>query len=415
MAANAFHFTKTAIEALATPPQGWVYYADTETPGLWLRVNAGGRKTFLFQRKLAGRKVQVTIGAYPAVLPEQARKEVGRRNAAAVQGIDPGQARRQARECHTFGDLYAAYLTGYAAEHHKDKGAEAKRKGERYFAPLARRRWEEITTPFLRKLQEAWKREHGATMANRLVEVVRGAWNWGIRQEEPGVPEVNRAAKLTPYAETERERFLNAEELAALFQALDAEEPVWRDYFLLALLTGARRGNVAGMRWQDVDLAAGVWTVPGEFSKNGAPLQIVLAPAAVEILQARLAEARQGRTLHLFVFPPQGVCRRPGTKPVGHLTETRRAWLRVCKRARKANPDSPQLLAGAKLHDLRRTLASWQAAGGSSLAIIGRSLGHKSLSATAIYARLDLDPVRTSVEKAVTAMLAAGRGKVGGE
>jgi len=61
-----------------------------------------------------------------------------------------------------------------------------------------------------------------------------------------------------------------------------------------------------------------------------------------------------------------------------------------------------------RLHDLRRTLGSWQAATGASLPIIGKSLGHKSLAATQIYARLNLDPVRASINKATDAMLTAG-------
>jgi integrase len=63
---------------------------------------------------------------------------------------------------------------------------------------------------------------------------------------------------------------------------------------------------------------------------------------------------------------------------------------------------------GVTLHDLRRTLGSWQARTGASLAIIGKSLNHKSPQATAIYARLDLDPVRQSVNTATSAMLEAG-------
>jgi integrase len=63
-----------------------------------------------------------------------------------------------------------------------------------------------------------------------------------------------------------------------------------------------------------------------------------------------------------------------------------------------------------RIHDLRRTLGSWQAALGTSLPIIGKSLGHQSLEATQIYSRLELDPVRQSVERAGAALLAAGRG-----
>jgi len=58
-------------------------------------------------------------------------------------------------------------------------------------------------------------------------------------------------------------------------------------------------------------------------------------------------------------------------------------------------------------HDLRRTLGSWQAKTGASLSIIGKSLNHKNPSTTAIYARLDLDPVRESVNTATSAMMAA--------
>ncbi len=60
-----------------------------------------------------------------------------------------------------------------------------------------------------------------------------------------------------------------------------------------------------------------------------------------------------------------------------------------------------------RIHDLRRTLGSWQAKTGASMAIIGKSLNHKSQSTTAIYARLDLDPVRRSVNTSTSAMMAA--------
>ena len=60
-----------------------------------------------------------------------------------------------------------------------------------------------------------------------------------------------------------------------------------------------------------------------------------------------------------------------------------------------------------RMHDLRRTLGSWQAKTGASLAIIGKSLNHQNQNTTAIYARLDLDPVRASINTATNAMLTA--------
>ena len=82
---------------------------------------------------------------------------------------------------------------------------------------------------------------------------------------------------------------------------------------------------------------------------------------------------------------------------------------RVAKRL-KIDTDGARL-EDIRIHDLRRTMGSWQARTGASLVIIGKSLGHKSQQATAVYARLDLDPVRAEMETATSAMMAAGRQK----
>jgi integrase len=81
--------------------------------------------------------------------------------------------------------------------------------------------------------------------------------------------------------------------------------------------------------------------------------------------------------------------------------EPKTAWKRILTRAG---------IQDLRIHDLRRTLGSWQAATGASLPIIGKSLGHKSLGATQIYARLNLDPVRESLNKATDALLQAANG-----
>jgi integrase len=91
-----------------------------------------------------------------------------------------------------------------------------------------------------------------------------------------------------------------------------------------------------------------------------------------------------------FVFPGKG--------QTGHLAEPKKGWARVLHRAG---------LSDLRIHDLRRTLGSWQAKQGASLAIIGKSLNHKNQNTTAIYARLDLDPVRHSVNTATDAIMAA--------
>ncbi|MDW3680331.1 hypothetical protein RA280_00940 [Cupriavidus sp. CV2] len=88
----------------------------------------------------------------------------------------------------------------------------------------------------------------------------------------------------------------------------------------------------------------------------------------------------------------------PGTGASGHLVEPKKAWKIILDKA------------GIKdlwLHDLRRTMGSWQACTGANLSVIGRSLNYKSTATTAIYARLWIAPVRNSMETAATAMLKA--------
>lgn len=203
---------------------------------------------------------------------------------------------------------------------------------------------------------------------------------------EWGLTEANPAKGIRRNPEKSRDRFLQSDELPRFFAALATEpNPVIRDYILVSLLTGARRANVLSMRWTELNLEEGVWRIP--VTKNGTPQNVPLSPETIEILSGRKDAAGAGE---VFVFPGEG--------ETGHLVEPKKGWLRVLEHAG---------LSDLRIHDLRRTLGSWQAKTGASLAIIGKSLNHKSHQTTAIYARLDLDPVRESVARATAAMLAA--------
>jgi integrase len=175
--------------------------------------------------------------------------------------------------------------------------------------------------------------------------------------------------------------------LPRFFQSLAEESnETIRDFLLVALLTGARRSNVQEMRWKEINWQRATWTIPAEQAKADEELNVVLTPIVMRILETRHASSKSE-----FAFPGKGKSH--------HLVEPKTAWKRILKRAG---------LSDLRLHDLRRTLGSWQAATGASLPIIGKSLGHSSIEATKVYARLNLDPVRESVERATQAMLTAG-------
>jgi len=174
--------------------------------------------------------------------------------------------------------------------------------------------------------------------------------------------------------------------LPRFFEALGRERSTdFRDFVLLALLTGARSENVRGMRWRDIDFTLEMWSIPGEYSKNGHPLEIPLTAMALDVLRDRRATAPNGAT---YVFAAKSVS--------GYMTVPRKRWVNLIADAG---------LSDLRMHDLRRSLGSWQAMTGASLAIVGASLGHKSIQATQIYARLQVDPVRESMERAQASMM----------
>jgi integrase len=219
--------------------------------------------------------------------------------------------------------------------------------------------------------------------------MVSSVFNYARKERLTSLP--NPAALLSEHGIESRDRFLQPDELPRFFAAV-AESPL-RDFFLLALLTGARRSNLQEMKWQDICLDDAVWRISN--TNNETPQNVTLAPEAVEVLRERWDARRLGDT---FVFP--------GPRKSGHLTEPKKAFASVLARAGIDN---------LRIHDLRRTLGSWQARQGASMAIIGKSLNHKSQQTTAIHARLDLDPVRQSVNSATAAMLEAGGVKLGAE
>jgi len=92
--------------------------------------------------------------------------------------------------------------------------------------------------------------------------------------DELGYEGPNPCRGVKKFKEASRDRYLQPGELRPFFAALAEEEPIWRDFFLLCLFTGARRGNVAAMRWDDIDIEGGLWRLPAEETKGAEPIVV---------------------------------------------------------------------------------------------------------------------------------------------
>jgi integrase len=381
-AKQRFSFTKRGIEALSPPVGQREYHYDEKTEGLCLCVTPNGAKTFYLYKWLDGQPVRIPLGKFPILSVENARDACRKLLGLHAQGVDIRAARQAARHEHNLNGLWEHWLE--YAKAHKKTWAEDQRKYNAFLKPWAARRLSGIKKSDVQALHTRVGKENGQYLANRLLDLLGAMYN---KARDIGYTGENPTAGIKKFREVKRDRFLTGDELPAFFKALAAEKnDLLRDFFLIALLVGARRSNVQAMAWADIDLDNAYWRIPE--TKSGVPVVVPLVLPALAILQTR----RKARKDSPYVFPSFGKS--------GHLVEPKSAWKRICTTAG---------LSGVRIHDLRRSLGSWQAMGGASLPIIGKSLGHTQVKTTAIYARLQMDPVRTSVESATTAIMQAGK------
>jgi integrase len=361
---------------------------DDSLPGFGLRVTPNGIRTWTVRYRHNGRLHRLTIGRYPKLSLADARERGRAALRRAGLGEHPAGDKLQARarEADTVGALVDAYEKSGASARRSWK--ETKRILSVDVLPAWKARpVREITRRDVRDLVER-KAATAPVMANRLLSTLSALFNFALDREWI---ESNPAHRMPPPTkEQSRDRVLSAEELRELWPALHETEaekdgkplprltPTLNDAFLTMLLTAQRLGEVCRMRWQDVDLKQGWWTIPGAFTKNGTDHRVPHTTTVLELLKARQKTAKDGA---IFVFS-----NRKGTS--------------VAARARKAaSALSEGLSFSFRAHDLRRTAASGMAEAGVPREHLAHVLNHRSVthaSVTAIYDRYTYDREKTT-------------------
>lgn len=381
--AEVIHLTNDTASALPVPAAGWAEYRDDQTPGLRIRVYATGRRAWHYYAWHGPGPVRRAIGTLPPMAASTARA-AALRLAVEFAGGAPAAATRRTAPAVTVRALWAMYCEAEDPRVRPKTRAERAQVWRRHLSAWARHPAASITRAMVQRLRDQIGKEHPTT-ANRVVKVARALFFWAL---DRGMVTANPCSRVKMFRERSRERFLQPAEAARFMAAVQAPETPARvrRFVLLALYTGQRRGNVLAMRWQDLDLQTGLWTVPGERTKNGDPLTVPLLPQAVAVLAEARADVPEACP---WVLP----CRDGAP-----VSEPKRAWASLLRRAD---------IEGLHIHDLRRTLGSWMAMQGASTALIGRALGHRDPKATAVYARLTTDPVAAAMAQAVAALESA--------
>jgi len=374
-------FTLAILKALPNAKEGSRdYYYDKKTPGFGIMVFPSGTKTFFLYKRVNGKPDKMKLGRFPEITPELARQRAYKDIADINKGINPNKKKKELRDEATFSELFQRYFDEHAKIRKRswisDLGSY-----NRYLKVMDNKKISTISRSDIEKLHNSIKNKAGLYAANRSLSLLKIMFNkaahWGFNGSNPAI-------NIKKFPEVARDRALQPDEIGRFFEALNSEtDLIFKGYFYISLLTGARRSNVLSMRWEDITFGeTPEWRIPS--TKNGEMHIVALVPQVIEIL-SELKKAYSSE----FVFPSK-------TSKSGHLEEPKKAWKRILDKAG---------IKDLRIHDLRRTLASWQVRTGASSFIIGKTLGHKNQQATAIYARVSKDVARNSMEDAVNAML----------
>lgn len=350
--------TTKQIEAIKPPtdrPQQ--DHPDGVVPGLSLRVGKGGKKTFTLSRRFNGRMVRKTIGAFPDMTLGEARAA-----AAAMKELDHDPDEQEVRDAVgavlTFGQLASLYFEDETFKKF-DSGPKTRRTIERELLPYWRDTpIDQITLKdAVRRLDPILKR--GApSAANRLVSTISRVFNFAVEKAELPASPMTGLKKPAPLIT--RDRVLTDAELVTLWKIWDAMAFPFGRVCQLLLLTCSRRSEVAGMRWDELDLKAGVWEIPPERCKSDRAHKVHLTQRALDVL------ATVPRTESAFVFPAAGRV-KPGAP--GHF---------VGFSTLKARCDELSGVNDWRIHDLRRSAISGIAKLGTPPVVAQKLLNHSA-------------------------------------
>jgi integrase len=381
------HLTQRAVDKLAAPHHDGkqTIYWDDELRGFGVQCSGKTNQLlYIAQRDVNGRARRMTLGTVTGLRLEEARRRAEDTLDDLRRGLDPKKKGK------TF--TLQAVLDEYLGPKDQQDDHPTLRQTsvslywqlERWLESWLSRPLAEITFEMVDGRHKQLAKEIGETTANLAMRVFRIAWNYAAdRSTLPQCP----VSKLRWFEERRRTRHVEVEQLPDFYQAVNTLEGTVRDYIMLMLLTGMRRRECAGLRWEWIDMRSRIIHLPREATKAKRALDLPMSDAVHDLLVTRRTRSGNGE----FVFPGQG-------KKVGHITSA--TW--ALKQVEKAT--------GIRVspHDLRRTFASVAAdTDGVSWIALKVMLNHTTKGdVTAGYVQMTTEQMRAAVQRVAGRILA---------
>ena len=348
--------TDKTLRSLKIKNSKRTYVWDSKLKGFGVRLEPSGKKSFVLKYRFKGHQRMVTLAQYPGLSLAEARSRAHAILGRAHEGIDPNQTDLLPSKVGTFADILDTYIEKHCATATRENTRkEVERTLRKEFLPGWRHRdITEIRKPDVITVIDAiLDRGHPST-ANHAFANINHLFNWEVSR---GVIALSPChGLLTPAPKKSRERVLSDTELATVWQAVKETPYPFGTIVQLLILTGQRRGEVTGMRWDHVDLTDAVWTLPPECTKNKREHLVPLSPDAIAIFE------RTPRVSETLVFS----ARSSKTKTFSGFSKSKRRLDEQCG------------LTPWTLHDLRRTVATGLARLDVNPHVIERALNHVS-------------------------------------
>ena len=365
--------TDAAVKRLKAPAIAQIDYFDSGYPGLALRVSCGGRKSWNYIYRFAGKPRRMTFDTFPAMTLAGAHEAWRQARDDVRAGLDP--AKPKAPEPATdFGSVFEEWMQRDQAGQRSER--DVRKRMEREVVHLwAHRKITDIgKRDILDAIDRVADRGH-KTSALRLYAHLHRMFQWCLGR---GIVTANPVTALPkPGDETRRDRVLNDAELIAVWNAAEKIGYPFGQATQLLILTGARRQEIAALKWSEIE--DGAIRLSGARTKNGQPHLIPLSSFARSILDSN---PRTGD----FVFS------LTGKFPI-------RNW----SRAKADLDDYACITEPYVLHDFRRTAATNLQKLKVPLEVTEAILGHVSGSRAGtvrIYQKHDYAPEKSAALEA---------------
>ena len=307
--------------------------------GLRLRRGAGGRvrASYVAQYRSHGRTRRMKVGAVEKLNPDAARKKAKEILAKVELGGDPQADKVKARlkAGNTLLAVATEYLDGPQAAKLRPASLRVTKLyllGRAYFGPLHAVAAADVTLADVAQRITAITKNSGSVTASRARAALSAMYRWAMGMEL--VPANPVVGSIKPKDSTPRERVLEDAELAAAWRACEGNDDFGRIVRLL-ILTGCRRSEIGGLRWDEIKFDKRVLVLPAERVKNAHTLTLPLSDAALAII--RSVPRVLGRA-HVFGgYKDKGFMNWPAGAALGEQLGGKVTW---------------------RIHDLRRTVAT---------------------------------------------------------